>query len=186
MKKQMSQFGMGMILVALLIMGFSHKRSYGKVPANSKNLPELMDNILSPHSVDLGISHQNKIRSLFVRPDGKNSLAIIMLVAHNEEVTNTVREILQSNQTPLIFSVSTLPFTEGYFDPTLFQFVQEQKVWRPSAELNDVFPLGKNAKFGGELNDGEIHIGVILLPEWFDITRPISLRYGNYSRSVKF
>lgn len=182
----MSQFGMGMILLALLIMGFSHKWSYGKIPANSKNRPELMEHILSSCPVDLDISPENNIKSLFVRPKGKNSSAIIMLVAHNEEVTKIVREILQSNQTPLIFSVSTLPFTEGYFDPTLFQFVQEQTIWQPNAKLNDVFPLGKNSKFGGELNDGEIHLGVILLPEWFDVTRPISLHYGNYSRSLKF
>ena len=184
----MSQIRLGMFLLTLMILGFSHKGSYGSIPVKSKGLSEFFENFLSSHTTDLDHSIQNHIQSLFVRPEGKHSNAILILVAYNSEVTRVVREILHSNKTPLIFSVSALPSVEVDFDPALFQFEQNQKVWQPNADPNtfEILPLGKNTKFGGDLTDDEIHQGVILLPEWLDITRPMSIHYVNYKRLLIF
>lgn len=187
MKKQMSQLGIWTILT-LLMLGFFHKRSYGNIPVSSKNLSEFFFKIVSSSPSGFNISLNNQINSLFIRPEGKHSKTILMLVAYNEEVTKAVRRILQTNETPLIFSVSTLPSTEVFFDPTFLQFEQDDQIWQPNDKPDnyELFPLGKNAKFGGKLNDADIHQGVILLPEWFDINHPITIRYISYERMIFF
>lgn len=187
MKKQMSQRGMG-IFLTLLMLGFSHKGIYGKVPVHLKSLPEIVKQLVSSEQSGIEISLKNQINSLFVRHAGNGPMAMIMLIAYDKEVTQAVQEILQSKQTPLIFSVSTLPFAKANFDPSLLQFEQDQHVWRTQSEPNiDVmFPLGKNVKFGGALRDSEIHQGVVLLPDWFDLRRPIIIRYLNNERLLTF
>jgi hypothetical protein len=189
MRKQMSQKGMG-ILMTLLMLGFSYKGIYGKVPVNFKSLPEIVKQVVSPDQAGVRISTKNQINSLFVRPFGKGTTAMIMLIAHDKEVTEVVQEILQSKQTPLIFSVSTLPFTEADFDPSLLQFEQDQRMWQMQSEDNNdvtvMIPLGRDAKFGGALKDGEIHQGVVLLPDWFDLRKPITIRYLSNERLLTF
>ncbi|MFQ5864261.1 MAG: hypothetical protein ACE5IW_03430 [bacterium] len=186
MKKQMSQQGMG-IFLTLLMLGFSYKWIYGEVPVNLKSLPEVVQQVVSSEQAGIQISSENQINSLFVRQVGNGPMAMIMLIAHDKEVTQIVQEILQSKQTPLIFSVSALPFTEANFDPSLFRFEQNHRVWPARSEPIDkvMFALS-GAKFGGALKDGEIHQGVVLLPEWFDLRQPITIRYLDNARLLTF
>ncbi|MFQ5823975.1 MAG: hypothetical protein ACE5JB_07970 [bacterium] len=187
MKKQMSQFGMG-ILSTLLILGFSQKGIFGKVPVNFKSLQEIVRHVVSSDRAGVEISLKNQISSLFVRHDGNGPMAMIMLIVHDKEVTQAVQKFMQSKRIPLIFSVSTLPHTEVNFDLSFFQFEQDQRLWQPKTESNSIemFPLGKETKFGGTLKDSEIHQGIVLLPDWFDLSRPITIRYLNNERLLTF
>lgn len=186
MKKQMSQLGMG-ICMALLLLGFSHKGTHGEIPVNPEKLSEKLSRTL--HARDrVKLPAKNAIHSLFVRPHGRGSRALLMLVAYDEHVHDAVRRIAQSEHTPLIFSVSTLPETTVLFEPRALIFEQEGRAWQPTDDefAATVIPLGVEARFGGELIDSEIHQGVILLPAWFDIERPLTVRYNGYSRTVSF
>ncbi len=187
MKKQMSQVGMGMILT-LLMLGFSFKGIYGKVPVNFKRFPEMLRRVMSSTYTETEINLRNQINSLFVKRVGNGNTALIMLIAHDEAVTRAVQELLESKQTPLVFSVSTLPFARANFDPINLQFEQDEHLWQANSKtLNEVmFPLSKDGRFGGDLKDDDIHQGVVLLPEWFDLTRPITIRYLNNERLFTF
>lgn len=187
MKKQMSQIGIG-ILLALLSLGFFHRGTYGTIPAKNMSLSEYVCHFLSSEENHALISPPSQINSLFVPAQGRDSKSIFTLVACDKQMTAAVRKRAQTRQTPLIFSVSTLPGTQVEFDPGLFRFQQDGRIWQPSAgSLNhDIFPLGKDGKFGGILRDTDIHQGVILLPDWFDLDRLITIKYLSYTRDIHF
>ncbi|MFQ5706296.1 MAG: hypothetical protein ACE5HO_02545 [bacterium] len=187
MRKQLSQLGMGIVLT-LLLLGFSHKRTYGLIPVNSKGLSDFFAEFLTSQRADTDAVESKQINSLFVRPQKKESVAMLMLVAYDQEIVNSVREITQTKQTALIFSVSTLPYAEVHFEPSFLIFRQEGRSWHAGTKSShgDVFPLGKNAKFGGLINDSDIHQGVILLPEWFDLSLPLTIQYLDYTRVISF
>ncbi len=181
MLRQMSQFGMGIILVTLLVLGLSNKGTYGKVPASfipgfgkSRDVErtQFTPPIASP------------INSLFVKSDGSTSTTLIILVAYDSSLAHKT-EAGFAGQTPLILSVSTLPFKEARFDPTLVEFEQDGHTWRPVAD-GESFPIVKTAPFGGRIRDGQIHQGVVMLPGEFDLSRPLTIRYLSSHRVLRF
>lgn len=186
MKKQLGLLGTG-ILVALLVPGLSTKGSYGKVPVNSKSLSRYLGEVFSTDRAGFKPQASCSINSLFVKHDGSGPIAMIVLVAHSDELTRPVQEITQTKQTPLILSVSTLPLGEVDFNPGAIEFEQDNKVWQPDLNSGkDVFPLNAGLRFGGVINDGQIQQGVVLLPEWFDVHRPLIIRYLNSQRLLRF
>jgi len=126
----------------------------------------------------------NKVTSLFVRSAGKGSIELTMLIAYSRSITATTRKILNEEKTPLIFSVSALPLMSAEFNPENLTFVQNERSWSPqlSESAQDIFPLGKKGNFGGIINETQVHQGVILLPAWFDLTKPIIIKYKNFSK----
>ena len=125
-----------------------------------------------------------KITSLFVRSSEKNSIDLTMLIAYNRNITSAARSLTNGKVTPLIFSVSTMPFVETNFQPSDFSFEQDGYRWSPQSNDNafDMFPLGENASFGGNLTENDIQQGVILLPGTFDVNKPIKITYKNFKK----
>ncbi|MFQ5640306.1 MAG: hypothetical protein ACE5IR_20185 [bacterium] len=185
--KQMSRLGTGIFIVTLLMLGLSNKWIYGKVPVNFKSLSACLEEYLSADKDGLKTSIASSINSLFIKHDGSGPTAMIILVAYSDELTRPVQELTKSSQTPLVLSISTLPFKEVHFDPMEIVFEQDDRVWHPNPELeNDVFPLGSGSQFGGLITHSEIQQGVVLLPETFDVERPITIRYLSSERVLKF
>ena len=131
---------------------------------------------------------ETKITALFVRSTEKNSIDLTMLITYDKNITLATRKLLEDKTTPLIFSVSTMPFVETEFDPACFKFEQNDYCWSPQIDkINlDVFPLGDEAIFGGEINESKIHQGVLLLPGNFDIKKPIKVSYKNFKKNCRF
>jgi hypothetical protein len=130
----------------------------------------------------------NKITSFFIRANDSKRIQLSIIVACQQELTNTVRQLFGENVTPLLFSVATLPNRTVVFDPTLFCFEQKGRVWQPNHFKNalDILPAEENGRFGGTLTESEVHQGVILLPEWFDAQAPITLRYKEFRYLARF
>jgi hypothetical protein len=130
----------------------------------------------------------DKVTSFFVRANDSKRIQLSMLVAYKAEFTQAVRELVGHKVTPLVFSVSTLPNRIVYFDPSQLCFEQGGRCWRPEAMGGqlDVLSLEEGGRFGGKLTDGELHQGVIFLPEWFDPATPITLRYGDFHYLARF
>jgi hypothetical protein len=124
----------------------------------------------------------DKITSFFVPADAGRMIQLSMLVTYTAEFTRVVRELLGEEVTPLLFSVSTLPSRTVTFDPTRLHFEQYGRVWHPrlASDPIEFLALNESSRFGGDLSDGEVHQGVILLPAWFDPQAPITLRYGDF------
>ncbi|NIR47384.1 hypothetical protein GWO43_02775 [candidate division KSB1 bacterium] len=177
-----------LLLTCMFLFGAFNQGTYGHDPRKADSLAELIDK--TNETVDKFDTkiRKSQIKSLFIRPEGRESKVLLMLVAYDEGVTNVAQEFLQSNQTPLIFSISTLPFSEVDFEPTSFRFEQNGQIWQPQLDTAslDLFPLGKETKFGGVLNDGQIHQGIIMLPESFDLDHPITVKYGNDQKRLRF
>jgi len=131
---------------------------------------------------------QSHIRSLFVRPERGGPIRITMLVVHHQDISEKVRAILGRKVTPLVFSVSTLPLTSADFEPQALRFGQDGKSWRPrqSAKKAEMFSLGSKVPFGGSIDDSKPHQGVVLLPSWFDVTKPITVRYKSFEKALAF
>ncbi len=182
----MSLLGTG-ILGTLLILGLSNKGSYGRVPVDVKGLSHYFADAFSSDRTEFETAHPSKINSLFVKDDGSGPTAMIILVAHNDDLTDNVQRITNTKQIPLVFSVSTLPFKEAEFEPYHIEFEQNNKIWQPQIEGEyEIFPLSSEGKFGGTIHDGEIHQGVVMLPDWFDVHRPIIIRYFASQRMLRF
>jgi len=128
-----------------------------------------------------------KITALFVRSSLQNSIDLTMLITFDKGITAATRKITNNAVTPLIFSVSTMPFVEIEFDPTYFIFEQAGIRWSPSSNDSefDFFPLGEDVDFGGEIREQDIHQGVIMLPDNFDINRPIKISYKQFNKICK-
>lgn len=149
------------------------------------SLEKILESKISINAMKTG--ETSEIQSLFLKPDGGESNVLLMLIAYNKEFTHEVQRILQCSKQPIIFSVSTLPFNESYFDPSLLIFEQNEYRWHPdpSNNGNDIIPIGKNAEFRGPLQDGTILQGVILLPETFNLDQPVTILYKNFKKTIK-
>ncbi len=119
------------------------------------------------------------VTAYIVRQDSSKSISLTMLIAHKTTFTQRVQDVLGRKVVPLVFSVSTLPHQAAWFEPSRLSFAQGGKTWQPdSTRLDDaVIFIGEDTRFGGMITSGEIHQAVILLPEWFDVTRPIYVTY---------
>jgi hypothetical protein len=131
---------------------------------------------------------RDKITSFFVHANGSKRIQLSILVVHNQEFTVSVRALLGASVTPLLFSVSTMPNRTAQFEPAQFGFEQSGRLWQPdpARAALDVWPLEAGAPFGGTIADGQVHQGVILLPEWFDSRQPVTVRYGNFHYLARF
>ncbi len=141
-----------------------------------------------PERTPLAELQADKITSFFVRDNDSNRIQLSMLVAYQAELAKAVREIVGQKVTPLVFSVSTLPSRMVSFDPAQLRFEQNGRQWTPATGPHsaDVMPLEENGVFGGNVADGDVHQGVVLLPAWFDPHRPITLQYGDFHYLAKF
>ncbi|MBN2011094.1 hypothetical protein JW960_17230 [candidate division KSB1 bacterium] len=140
------------------------------------------------------ISYQNKvasttkITSLFIRSSEDREIDLTVLVTHDDHITELIQRMLNEHVTPLIFSVSTMPFVETTFDPTAFVFEQGNKRWSPGDKNpeNFVFPLGEDELFGGQMCEQDVHQGVIMLPMGFDLNKPVKVSYKNFKKMCRF
>ncbi len=125
-----------------------------------------------------------KTISLFIRSGQSSEIDITILITHDDHITEMVRRTLNERVTPLILSVSTMPFVETVFDPYAFVFEQEDKKWSPvrSTDALHVFPLGESDVFGGKLSEQDVQRGVIILPPGFEISKKIRVIYKNYKK----
>jgi len=119
------------------------------------------------------------ITAYIVRDDAMNSISLTMLIAHNSKLAHRIEKMVQRDVLPLTFSISTLPGSSTYFDPTKLQFEQDGKTWSPDSSALDsvVVILQAGGKFGGLIHGGETQQAVILLPDWFNIDAPLAVRY---------
>jgi len=135
-----------------------------------------------------GKTSSDKITSFFVRVNDSKRIQLSMLVSYQQEFTHAVRQLLGEKVTPLLFSVSTLPNRQENFDPALLRFEQRGRVWRPNQirQALDIWPVEAGGPFGGAVTDSQVHQGVILLPEWFEVETPITVRYGDFHYLARF
>jgi len=129
-----------------------------------------------------------QITSFFIRANDSKRIQLSVLVTHKKEFTDAVRKLVQENVTPLLFSVSTLPNRTVNFDPALLRFEQRGRIWQPDDLKNSiaVWPLEEGGRFGGVINESQVHQGVILLPDWFDPAAPITVGYGDFRYLARF
>lgn len=127
---------------------------------------------------------ETQITPLFIRSSQKGHIDLTMLIAYNQKVSLLAKDVINKSVTPLIFSVSTMPFINDNFEPDNLAFEQNSKRWSPSNHPDsiDMFPLEENVPFGGPISDTQIHQGVIMLPGWFDINKPIEINYKNFRK----
>ena len=119
------------------------------------------------------------ITAYIVRDAETNAISLTMLIAHNSKLAHRIEKMVKRDVLPLTFSVSTLPGSSTYFDPTKLQFEQDGKTWSPDSSALDsvIVILQANGKFGGLIDGGETQQAVILLPNWFNIDAPLFVRY---------
>jgi len=173
------------ILIATLIV-FSTSSIFA---ANKDDLVNRFAELLKFNATNLEnqkLTYETKVTSLFIRSSKENSIDLTMLIAYNEIITKTARTLTKNKVTPLIFSVSSMPFIETYFDPASVCFEQDGVRWFPKADESafDMFPLGEDTDFGGIISDSELQQGVVLLPGIFDISKPIKISYKNFKKLV--
>lgn len=174
------------LLLSMLLLVFSA----ALLPALAKGkmgLPETFVRLWNSESDAPKPEHKHydkKITSLFMKADQEMNVKFTMLIAHSKSITHAIRNILDKDITPIICSVSSLPLESTEFNPTVLQFEQDGRIWSPTAEESavDMFALGKDGHFGGTLHDSEIHQGVIFLPGWFNVHKPINIIYKGYSK----
>lgn len=125
-----------------------------------------------------------QITPLFIRSTQKGDIDLTMLIAYDDRITTIAKQIMNTTITPLIFSVSTMPFMDINFQPELLTFEQNGKKWSPVAnsENGALFPLDENIPFGGKLTETQPHQGVIMLPGWFDMNNPIEINYKSFRK----
>lgn len=154
-----------------------------EVQLNQSSAEEERTAIVAAQTVE-----KDKITSFFVRASESKRIQLSMLVAYRDELAHAVQDLIGEKVTPLVFSVSTLPNRKVYFDPALLFFEQNGHVWQPQVSGSglDVLPLEDGAAFGGTLVNGELHQGVILLPDWFNASEPIMLRYEDFHYLARF
>lgn len=125
-----------------------------------------------------------QITPLFIRSSSKGDIDLTMLIAYDQRIAELANQIINKTVTPLIFSVSTMPFVTDNFEPQCLIFEQNGKKWFPSnyPDTIDMFPIDENIPFGGPISDTQLHQGVILLPGWFDIAQPLKINYKNFRK----
>lgn len=130
------------------------------------------------------IPGETQITPLFIRSSQKGHIDLTMLIAYDQRISKLANEIIHKAVTPLIFSVSTMPFVNDNFEPESLVFEQNSKKWSPSnhPDTIDMFPIEDDVPFGGPISDTQIHQGVIMLPAWFDVNLPIEINYKNFRK----
>ncbi len=177
-----SRNALGLILT-LLILGLAYKGNYGQAP--NKVLPVILEDPESLENQSLRLSSSAKINSLFVRHAQTQEPILIILVTHDDRLTQKIRDIFPTRRTPLLLSISSMPAKESHIDLDLFRFRQNDKIWSSVDQVEKAwFVLFKDAKFGGPINQGEIQRGLVLLPEWFDLQQPITIAYTKSERTL--
>lgn len=141
-------------------------------------------NINSRYNFFERIPGETQITPLFIRSSQKGHIDLTMLIAYDQRITSLAKEIINKAVTPLIFSISTMPFVNDNFKPESLVFEQNGKRWSPSnhPDTIDMFPIDEDVPFGGPISDTQIHQGVIMLPAWFDINLPIEINYKNFRK----
>ncbi|RMF63985.1 MAG: hypothetical protein D6743_09945 [Calditrichaeota bacterium] len=168
------------MLATLLILGFSHKGTYGKIPVTLKTQASL--------ELDSAVFHDPHVNSLIIDSEDKTAGALIVLVAYDQGLTELIRTRLQSNLLPLVVSVSALPFCDCSFDPAQLWFRQGSEIWQPGFGKggDDIIPMGTDHRFGGRIEDGKVDNAILLLPAGFDPSKPITVGYGAHRRITTF
>lgn len=168
------------VLAALLIFSISATSLFAK--------GRLSDEIAEMWNTEQQISkkYDQKINSFFIKSAENRPVKFTMLIAFSERLARSVQKIVNNNVTPLICSVASLPLESTEFQPEQLQFQQGRYVWSPKMDATswDAFPLGKNMAFGGIIEDSQVHQGVILLPAWFDVNKPINVIYQGSSKRM--
>jgi len=125
-----------------------------------------------------------QVTPLFIRSNAEGKLDLTMLIAYDTRIVNAAHQIISNPVTPLVFSVSTMPFVEVDFHPEWLVFEQDGKHWSPSKspESIDMFPLDESTPFGGQITEAQVHQGIILLPGWFDMSKEIKINYKNFRK----
>lgn len=141
-------------------------------------------NLSSSSQIVNKLPGETQITPLFIRSSQKGNIDLTMLIAYNEKISGFAIQIVNKMVTPLIFSVSTMPFVNINFQPELLVFEQNGKRWSPSnhPDTIDMFPLEDDIPFGGPISDAQLHQGVIMLPGWFDINQPLEINYKNFRK----
>lgn len=182
MLSESSRFGKGMLILTLLMLGFSHKGTYGKVPVHFSRQLSSIKKALTSQLSDCQDHFRNHTYSLFI--NSNSSASLVLLVSYDRGLASIVQELLGTKHVPLLLSVSTLPQETAYFDLALLEFEQDGRKWRPTCDQDscDIVLLDERHEFGGSLHGNEIRKAVILLAHSFDITLPIKIRYGDRER----
>lgn len=176
MNNQLSRFLQGLVL-ALLILGFPHKGSYGEIPVSSKALAADLKQIISSPAFHSAQSLGEPIHSLFVRK------GLIILMEHNHYLSGTLRQKYGATETPLIVCASVLPATTVRFEPAALVFKQDDRIWRPREP--DLVPIDAR-DFDRPLTGDDSCKVMILLPGDFDLSQPIEVGYGSSHRTIQF
>jgi hypothetical protein len=172
------------VVVAICIL-FTAFYSVIPAPRNELTMRFLkVLNVNSKSNIFEKIPGETQITPLFIRSSQKGHIDLTMLIAYDQRISNLAKEIINKSVTPLIFSVSTMPFVNDNFEPESLIFEQNSKRWSPSKhpESIDMFQLEEDVPFGGPISDTQLHQGVIMLPGWFDINQPIEINYKNFRK----
>jgi len=141
-------------------------------------------NVKSSTNIFERVPGETQITPLFIRSTQKGDIDLTMLIAYDHRISNLAKQIIHKPVTPLIFSVSTMPFVNDNFEPQKLIFEQNGKKWSPNSQREsiDMFPLYEDVPFGGPISDTQLHQGVIMLPGWFDIDQPIEINYKSFRK----
>jgi len=141
-------------------------------------------NVNTSSSIYKKMPGKTQVTPLFIRSNSDGKLDLTMLIAYDKRIVNVAKQIINKPVTPLVFSVSTMPFVEMNFHPEWLVFEQNGKRWSPSKNPDniDMFPLDEGTPFGGQITETQLHQGIILLPGWFDITKQIKINYKNFRK----
>lgn len=175
-------------MIIFIFMNFLSNEVHSAVKNDLANRFAEMLKFRATRLEDRNANSDTKIKPLFVRSAEANEIDLTMLIVYDKNISKAVQKITSNHVTPLIFSVSTMPFVETRFDPVLFTFEQERFKWSPKEGENasDVFPLGENSVFGGDIDDNHVQQGVILLPGYFDLNKPIKITYKQFKKVFLF
>lgn len=130
---------------------------------------------------------KDSIITYIVRDREKSEINLTMLIAHNSALESRIDKLTGQGLLPIVFSVSTVPHRSYVFDPTALIFEQHGKEWHLDTLTVEAHTIQLEAtgKFGGLVKPGEIHQAVVLLPEWFNIEKPIKVHYDP-NREARF
>lgn len=172
---------------AIVMMSLILTASYAAISAPKNELTMRFVKVLNINSKSNffeRIPGETQITPLFIRSSQKGHIDLTMLIAYDQRITNLAKEIINKAVTPLIFSVSTMPFVNDNFEPESLAFEQNGKKWSPSnhPDTIDMFPIEEDIPFGGAISDTQIHQGVIMLPAWFDVNLPIEINYKSFRK----
>lgn len=180
MNSQVSRLLQGLILALLILLGFSHKGSYGEIPVSSKALAAFLKELTSTRVSPPDTRFGEPINSLFIRENG-----LIILIEHNQHVTHSLQQEMGTREIPLILCASVLPSITAQFDPGALFFKQKGREWRPT-QLADMVVMGEHSNPIRYLSGEDASKMIIFLPAEFELSQPITVGYENYQRAIQF